>query len=1018
MFKGIIVAGVVGVMISATPAQMWGEEEPDVTVLQEVKVSAPAKTRVELLPLNVTVVNDSVIENSAESSLLPVLTDRVAGLFTSERGFAGYGVSGGAAGTVNIRGVGQGNKVLFMIDGQPQWAAVFGHALPDTYVANGVERVEVVKGPSSLLYGSNAMGGSVNIITRKAERDGLYGRARAMFGSFNTQKLNLSTGYRKGKFGIEAAGQLDRSNGNRAGSAFWLANEMVSMSYGVSDNWSTGAVLDLTQTHANNPGTLQSPLESMWTYMGRGAASVYAHDRYAWGEGGVQAYINWGHHNVDDGHAPGAEARNYLFHSNDYNMGVTLYQTMHWWQGNDLSVGLDYVHWGGHTWNTLKDEVKTREEGARKCVNDVAGYVMMQQAFWGNLLDVNAGVRLQHSGQFGNEWVPQAGFILRPLAGSMVKFNFGKGFRAPNLRELYMYPPHNPLYNATLSSFSTSRNQTLRNTVDAKWYVTKDFYVSGQFNIDVKSSQSDKYVSPDDAQFLGENDPAKRGLYGLGTGKAFNYDGKIVLNYGRNIGQEGSGFVINAGSDIQHTNATTSYITAMGFLKDNLSDIKYALGYDSSNLPSGTETLLAKVGFFASGNIYFRNRYFADVSYRTSGSSAYGKENRFAPMWSFGLGWNLHKEKFLENVEWIDVIRLKWSWGYNGQTTGSPYQAITTYKYSNSNIYYTGVGTVPIRMGNPELKWQRVLKNNFGINLTLFKERLVMSFDYFRNTTKDQLMTIPLPASTGSEDIVVNFGENQNVGYDFSVAGQVIRNKNWAWTSVINGSHVKDRIKQISDKLKNTAYQLEEDNPLKLRFREGGSQYDIYAVRSAGIDPATGQEIFINKNGEYTFKYDAEDEVVVGNTQPKLQGTWLNTLRYKGWSLNFVFSYTFGGDTYNKTLWEKVEDIDPRYNVDERAFTDRWKNPGDLSRYLAIKERRSTTPHNSERFVERLNELWLSSATLTYEFQPKFLKRLGFKRLAVGVGVSDIGRFSTVKYERGTSYPYCRTINLTFRPTF
>ncbi|MFR5937196.1 MAG: hypothetical protein ACLUGU_17325 [Alistipes shahii] len=301
----------------------------------------------------------------------------------------------------------------------------------------------------------------------------------------------------------------------------------------------------------------------------------------------------------------------------------------------------------------------------------------------------------------------------------------------------------NPLYNATLSSFSTSRNQTLRNTVDAKWYVTKDFYVSGQFNIDVKSSQSDKYVSPDDAQFLGENDPAKRGLYGLGTGKAFNYDGKIVLNYGRNIGQEGSGFVINAGSDIQHTNATTSYITAMGFLKDNLSDIKYALGYDSSNLPSGTETLLAKVGFFASGNIYFRNRYFADVSYRTSGSSAYGKENRFAPMWSFGLGWNLHKEKFLENVEWIDVIRLKWSWGYNGQTTGSPYQAITTYKYSNSNIYYTGVGTVPIRMGNPELKWQRVLKNNFGINLTLFKERLVMSFDYFRNTTKDQLMTIP-----------------------------------------------------------------------------------------------------------------------------------------------------------------------------------------------------------------------------------------------------------------------------------
>lgn len=577
----------------------------------------------------------------------------------------------------------------------------------------------------------------------------------------------------------------------------------------------------------------------------------------------------------------------------------------------------------------------------------------------------------------------------------------------------------NPLYNATLSSFSTARNQTLRNTADAKWYVTKDFYISGQFNVDIKSSQSDRYVSPDDAQFLNQTDPVKRGYYRLGTGKEFNYDGKILLNYGRNIGSEGSGFMINAGSDIQHVNASFSQVTATGFLKDHLADIKYALGYgtESGQLPTGSETLLAKVGFFASGNVYFRNRYFADISYRTSGSSAYGAENRWAPMWSFGLGWNLHKERFLENVAWIDVIRLKWSWGYNGQTTGSPYQAITTYKYDNSNLYYTGVGTVPIRMGNPELKWQRVLKNNFGVNLSLFKERLNVTFDYFRNTTKDQLMVIPLPASTGSKDITVNFGENRNFGYDFSVAARIIQSKKWAWTTIVNGSHVKDRIMRISDKLKNTSYQVDLTSPLMLRFREGGSQYDIYAMRSAGIDPATGQEIFIKKNGEYTYKYDTAEEVVVGNSQPKLRGTWLNTLRYKGWSLNLVFSYTFGGDTYNKTLWRKVENIDPLYNVDARAFTDRWKKPGDLSRYLAISDNADRT-YNSERFVERLNELWLSSATITYEFQSKLLNRIGFKRLAVGVGVSDIVRFSSVKYERGTSYPYSRTINLVFRPTF
>lgn len=221
----------------------------------------------------------------------------------------------------------------------------------------------------------------------------------------------------------------------------------------------------------------------------------------------------------------------------------------------------------------------------------------------------------------------------------------------------------------------------------------------------------------------------------------------------------------------------------------------------------------------------------------------------------------------------------------------------------------------------------------------------MMSFDYFRNTTKDQLMTIPLPASTGSEDIVVNFGENQNVGYDFSVAGQVIRNKNWAWTSVINGSHVKDRIKQISDKLKNTAYQLEEDNPLKLRFREGGSQYDIYAVRSAGIDPATGQEIFINKNGEYTFKYDAEDEVVVGNTQPKLQGTWLNTLRYKGWSLNFCLQlHLRRRHLQQNPLGEGGRHRPALQRRRTRLYGPAGRTRAHLSRYLAIKERRSTTP--------------------------------------------------------------------------
>ncbi len=275
-------------------------------------------------------------------------------MFVSERGFAGYGVSGGSAGSVNIRGVGGGNKVLFMIDGQPQWAGIFGHSLPDTYVANGVERVEVVKGPSSLLYGSNAMGGSVNIITRSQQAEGISGRARAMFGSFSTQKFNLSTGIRKGNFTATIAGQVDRSNGNREGSEFWLANEFAQLQWSASSHWSVVYNADMTQSKANNPGTTQSPLLSMWTKIFRGTASVHANNTYENVNGGVQAFINWGTHKVDDGYAPGADPRDYLFNSTDYNMGFTIFETVNPWAGNDLSAGIDFQHWGGHSWNTDK----------------------------------------------------------------------------------------------------------------------------------------------------------------------------------------------------------------------------------------------------------------------------------------------------------------------------------------------------------------------------------------------------------------------------------------------------------------------------------------------------------------------------------------------------------------------------------------------------------------------------------------------------------------------------------------
>lgn len=453
--KQTIITGI-SILLTA-PTVVAQTSAADTLSLDEVVFMAPKKISAELTPLDVTVIDRTEINRSAESSLMPVLSHGVAGLFVSERGFAGYGVSGGSSGTVNIRGVGGGNKVLFMIDGQPQWAGLFGHSLPDTYVANGVERVEVVKGPSSLLYGSSAMGGSVNIITTRQHREGISGRARAMAGSFSTQKFNLSTGIKKGRFSATLAGQVDRSNGNREGSEFWLANEYLQMQYAASKHWHIGANADLTQTKANNPGTLQSPLLSMWTYVKRGTASVYAGNTYGGLHGGAQAYISWGTHDIDDGYAPGANPRATLFHSTDYNAGVSLFETVNPWHAADLSLGVDFQHWGGHSWNTDKTDPSVESNDFHEGENEVAGYVMMQQGFFESRFSLNAGVRLQHGSQYGNIWVPQAGAIYHPAHNADIKFSFSKGFRSPNLRELYLYAAANPdlkpeyMYNYELS---------------------------------------------------------------------------------------------------------------------------------------------------------------------------------------------------------------------------------------------------------------------------------------------------------------------------------------------------------------------------------------------------------------------------------------------------------------------------------------------------------------------------------------------------------------------------------------
>lgn len=450
---------IIGLLISSLMYAAGPETIDSLVNLKGVVVSAnKIKVNRNSVPLSISVVERDEIEASSESALLPVLSQRVPGLFVTEKGITGFGVSEGAAGTVNIRGVGQGNKVLMLFDGQPQWAGIFGHALPDTYVASDVERVEVIRGPGSLLYGSNAMGGVVNIITRQHTRQGRRTQARIMYGSYNTQKYMINNGYNIGKFSSFISLNHDRTDGHRPDSKFHITNGFAKLGYAINSHYKMTGDLSLAKFKNQNPGKITDPILDNIMNIVRGTTSFAIENEYEKTSGALRAFYNWGNHNINDGYSPGAQPRQYMFHSIDHNGGFLLYQSFRLIQGNSFTVGVDYKNWGGKARN---DSINgNRQQLIDKKVDEVAGYVIMQQDLY-DRISLNAGVRYEHNSTFGGAWIPQAGITVRPFEGNTLKASLSKGFRSPNIREMYMFPPQNPdLKPESMMNYEFSIGQT------------------------------------------------------------------------------------------------------------------------------------------------------------------------------------------------------------------------------------------------------------------------------------------------------------------------------------------------------------------------------------------------------------------------------------------------------------------------------------------------------------------------------------------------------------------------------
>lgn len=431
------------------PADTAGKVLTD-TLSEVVVTGTRNETDIRHLPMTVSVVDRPVIEYSNVPSLLPVLTEQVPALFITSRGIMGYGVSEGAAGTISMRGLSGGSgQVMVLIDGHPQYMGMFGHPISDAYQSLMAERVEVLRGPASVLYGSNAMGGVINIVTRRMEQDGVRTNINAGYGSWNTVQTELTNRVRYKGFSSIVSASYNRTDGHRADMGFEQYGGYAKLGYDFSPHWRVRADVNVTHFNASNPGTVSNPLSDADQSVTRGMTSLAVENEYEGTSGALSVFYNWGDHHINDGYYPLDTTDNqpldYRFNSHDDMMGISAYQSVRMFRGNRLTVGVDWYRFGGSAWNqyVAGERRGEREDIVDIAQHEVAGYVDFRQNI-GTWLTLDAGVRIDYHSHIGVEWVPQAGLSFHLPHSMELKASVSKGFRYPTIREMYMFTPRNP----------------------------------------------------------------------------------------------------------------------------------------------------------------------------------------------------------------------------------------------------------------------------------------------------------------------------------------------------------------------------------------------------------------------------------------------------------------------------------------------------------------------------------------------------------------------------------------------
>uniref|UniRef100_UPI004025DA27 SusC/RagA family TonB-linked outer membrane protein n=1 Tax=Butyricimonas virosa TaxID=544645 RepID=UPI004025DA27 len=580
------------------------------------------------------------------------------------------------------------------------------------------------------------------------------------------------------------------------------------------------------------------------------------------------------------------------------------------------------------------------------------------------------------------------------------------------LQELKNY---NPLYDMTLGSSDETSSFGFTNNFEIDWQVFDGLRAKGRFSISKSTDRGEVFKSPNASDYA-ETASTERGSYRETRDENLSYDGDLNVTYAKLFNEV---HMVNAvgGIRLASSKSQSSGYESIGFIDDCYSNPSFSSGYPTGGKPSYFTSEKRSASYYLNAGYAYDDRYLLDVNLRSDGSSVFGLSQQFTTTWAIGLAWNVHKEDFFQNQNWLNFLKLRFSIGNPGNQNFDAYISMNVYKYATGYPNPFGVSAIVSTWGNNDLDWQKTIDQNYGIDLAFLNNRLKVTVDYFYKNTDPLLVYVQTPTSTGTSTVPMNLGKQVSQGLTATLNYMILQRENMSWNFNFNARHITYEYRNIGTAL--DKFNQENRSSNLVRYYDGGSPSDLWAVRSAGIDPASGREIFIKKDGTQTFEHDYADEVVVGNSDPKVEGVIGTSFYYKGFSASVNLRYRLGGQIFMSTLYDKVENISEnalQYNQDKRALYDRWQKPGDVSKYKSI-SLTDATPMSS-RFIADENTLSGESISFGYETQAKWLHRIGASSMTIRGYMNDIFRISTVKNERGLDYPFARTVAFSLGLTF